>query len=248
MFFMRLRRSAKWAFILLIIVFAFTFLFAGVGSGGSGGDVIQELLGMRGSDPVKVAENEVAKNPKNTTALIGLAQAYVAKQRRADAIATYEKILQLKPKDLSTFPQLGRLQQEIAGERYDRYAALQSKLIVAYGPLSSDPLQNIAGTDPLLSAYTSQLTTKLSRAYNSYIAAATAWENTYKRYAKAVPKSSTLQRANVEIQLAQAASSAGDYATAITSYETFLRLTPKSPLAPQVKKALAELRRVNSSG
>jgi tetratricopeptide (TPR) repeat protein len=247
MFFMRLRRGAKWAFILLIVVFAFTFLFAGVGSGGSGGDVIQELLGMRGGNPVKSAEKEVAKHPNNASDLLRLAQAYDGKQRRGDAINTYKKYLAKRPKDLSALTQLATLQQQVVDLRSTRYQMLQSELASVYGPLSSDPLQTLAGADMLINAYSGLLNTKLSNAYASYTAAAKVWEDTYKSYAKAVPMSNTLRRAQVEIALGQAASSAGDYPTAIKSYETFLRLTPKSPIAPQVKKALKELRKLSPS-
>jgi len=245
MFFMRLRRSAKWAFIVVVFAFAFSFLFAGVGSGGSGGDIVQEILGSRGSDAVKSAEKDVAKHPNNASGWIRLAQAYDGKDRRGDAINAYKKYLTLKPKDSSGFAQLGRLQEEVTTLRWYRYQKLQSELAVASGPTGSDPLQTLAGTDQLLSAYASLVSTKANSAYNSYINAAKAWEGTYKRYAKAVPVSSTLQRAQIEFQLAQAASSAGDYATAIKSYETYLRLTPKSPLAAQVRKVLVELRKAS---
>ena len=248
MFFMRLRRGAKWAFIILIFVFAFTFLFAGVGGGGGGSNVIEELLGMRGGgDVVKSAEKAVKKNPRDTSALQRLAQAYIAKQRRGDAINTYKRYLKLKPNDLSVLPQLANLQQEVTALRWYRYSGLQSQLTVIYGPLSSDPLQTIAGTDTLLSTYSSTLTTKLSEAYGSYVGAAKSWEDTFKRYAKAVPKTNTLQRANVEYQLANAAVNAGDYPVAIKAYKTFLKLMPKSPLAAEVKKTLAELLKANSS-
>jgi len=249
MFFMRLRRGAKWAFIVLIFVFAFTFLFAGVGGGGGGSNVIQELLGMRGGggDAVKSAEKVVKKNPHDTGALQRLAQAYIAKERRGDAINTYKQYLKLKPNDLSVLPQLANLQQEVTALRWYRYSGLQSQLTVIYGPLSSDPLQTIAGTDTLLSNYSSSLTTKLSEAYSSYVGAAKSWEDTFKRYVKAVPKTNTLLRANVEYQLANAAVNAGDYSVAIKAYKTFLKLTPKSPLAAEVKKTLAELLKANSS-
>jgi tetratricopeptide (TPR) repeat protein len=261
MFFMRLRRSAKWAFIVLIFAFAFSFLFAGVGSGSGSGDLISGLLGLRGGNPVKSAEKNAAENPKDANALTKLAQAYDANNRRAAAIKTYRKYLKLKPKDPSGLTQLGRLQEEIATLRWDRYAALQSKLAVVSDPLSPDPLQTLAGADYLLTSYTTLLSTKLSNAYGSYTVAAQAWESTTKSYAKAVPATNTLPRAlaeyqvvQVELQLAQNAGSAADYATAIKSYRTaikfckrFLRLTPKSPLAKQVKKLLADLQKVTSS-
>ena len=122
-------------------------------------------------------------------------------------------------------------------------------MTVVSGPLISDPLQTLAGSDLLLTAYTTLLSTKEASAYSSYVTAARAWESTYKRYAKAVPetKANTIPRAQVELQLAQAASSATYYPTAIKSYKNFLRLTPKSPLAAQVKKILAELQKVSAS-
>ena len=248
MFFVRLRKASKWVFIAVIIAFAFTFLFAGVGSGSSGGgDIIQELLGMRGGDPVKAAEKAVAKSPHNTSALIRLAQAYDGKQRRSAAINTYEKYLTIKPKDPSVLVQLSRLQRDLTLLRFDRYSTLQSQLGATYGPLGSEPLPKL-GTDTLLTAYSSLLTTKVTNAYGSYVKAATAWEGSYQRYAKAVPITNSLQRAQIELELGQAASSATDYPTAIKAYESFLKLTPKSALAPQVKKALAELRKISANG
>ena len=248
MFFTRLRRGSRWVFIAVIFAFAFTFLFAGVGSGGSGGDIIQELLGMRGgSDPVKSAEKAVAKTPHNAGALDRLAQAYAAKQRRSDAIKTYERYLTIKPKDASVLLQLGLLQRDTTTLRWERYAGLQSKLTLASGPFASNPLQTLVGIDSLTSAYTNLLTTKVSSAYGSYTSAATGWESTEKRYLATVPASNALQRAQIELDLGQAAASAGHYPTAINSYETFLRLTPKDSRAAQVKKALVQLRKANSS-
>lgn len=248
MFFVRLRKGSKWVFIAVIFAFAFTFLFAGVGAGGSGGDIIQELLGMRGGDPVKSAEKDVAQHPRDASAVMRLAQAYDGKERRGDAINSYKKYLKLKPKDTGALAQLGRLQQDVTTLRFYRYQALQSELDVVYGPLTSDPLQTLAGADTLQSAYANLVTAKLNNAYASYQTAAKEWESTYKLYAKAVPATSAVQRAPIELQLAQAASSAGDYPTAIKSYENYLRLAPKSPLAAQVKKVLAQLRKANSGG
>ncbi|MGC9974530.1 MAG: hypothetical protein ABSC36_03960 [Gaiellaceae bacterium] len=247
MFFMRLRRGAKWAFIVLIFVFAFSFLFAGVGTGTGGSDLIQELLGMRGGNPLKSAQSDVAEHPKDPSAWVTLAQAYGAQNKRSEAIKAWKKYLELKPTDTTGLSQLGSLQEAVTNLRWDRYSALQADMMLISGPLSSNPLQSLTGTDSLLTAYTMLLSTKLSNAYSSYLEAAGAWEGTYKNYAKAVPKTNAIQRAQIELQLAQAASSAADYATAIKSYKSFLQLTPKSPYAPQVKKVLAQLQKVSSS-
>jgi tetratricopeptide (TPR) repeat protein len=242
MFLVRLRKGSRWVFVAIIFAFAFTFLFAGVGSGS--GDIIQQLLGMRGTNPITSAEGNVAKHPHNAVALMQLAQAYDGKQLRGPAMNTYVRYLKLKPKDTSALAQLGNLQQQVAALRFDRYSGLQSELSIATGPLSSDPLQTLAGTDSLLSTYVSLQTSRVSSAYGSYLTAATTLENTYKRYAQAVPMKATLQRAQVELELAQAASGATHYKTAIASYELYLKLNPTSPLKPQIKKVLGELRKL----
>ena len=202
---------------------------------------------MRGGNAVKSAENDVAKHPQNASARVRLAQVYDGQNRRGDAIAAYKKYLKLKPNDTSGLAQLGRLQEEVVTLRWNRYSAVQSELTINTGPLNTASLQTLAGSDSLLTAYTTLLTTKLSNAYGSYITAAKAWESTYKTYAKAVPATNAIERAQIELQLAQAASSAADYATAIKSYKTFLRLTPKSPLAKQVKQVLAQLQKATPS-
>ncbi|MHB8060974.1 MAG: tetratricopeptide repeat protein [Gaiellaceae bacterium] len=248
MFFMRLRRGAKWAMVVVMLAFAFSFLFAGVGSGGSGGDIIQELLGMRGGDPVKSAEKDVAKRPHDAKALSSLALAYDGKGRRGDAINTYEKYLKIKPKDTSALSQLARLQNEVTSLRWARYERLQSRVQVVSGPFGSDPLQTLAGPDTLLGAYSSMLAAEVGSAYNSYTTAAKGWESSLKRYAQAVPKTDPFRRANIELQIGDAASSAGDYSAAIKSYQTFLSLTPKDSRVPQVKKVIAQLRKISKSG
>ena len=48
--------------------------------------------------------------------------------------------------------------------------------------------------------------------------------------------------ATIQIQLGQAAQSAGDTATAAAAFKQFLKLAPTDPLAPQVKSALKGLK------
>jgi tetratricopeptide (TPR) repeat protein len=245
MFFMRLRRGAKWVFILLVAAFAFGFLFQGVGSGG-GGDIISQLLGMRGGNAIKSAENDVKKHPRDASALRRLAQLYESKNRQSDAINAYERFLKLKPTDTSGLLELGRLWEGIANQRWSEYNVAQQELLNAAGPLSSDPLQNWFGQDPILTPYITSVSQTAGTAYSAYQKASRSWEDVSKRYLKAIPASSDLERAQAELQLGQAATDAGDYATAIKAYKTFLILSPKSPIAPEVRKALKELQKANS--
>jgi cytochrome c-type biogenesis protein CcmH/NrfG len=59
----------------------------------------------------------------------------------------------------------------------------------------------------------------------------------YEQIAAASPKDPT-----VRLELAQAAEDAGDYATAISAYETFLKLAPDDPTSPEVRRILKQLR------
>ena len=68
MFFPRLRRHAKWMFVLLALIFGLGFVLFGVGAGGVGvGDI------FRGSDgttqSISDAQDETEKNPTDPQAV-----------------------------------------------------------------------------------------------------------------------------------------------------------------------------------
>ncbi|MGD0273509.1 MAG: tetratricopeptide repeat protein [Gaiellaceae bacterium] len=249
---MRLRRGAKWVFFLLIFAFAFGFLFSGVGGGG-GGDVIQQLLGMRGGNPVKSAEKTVKQHPRDAEAWNSLALLYESKGRQTDAIRAYETFLKLKPNDLVGLSQLSAIWRDISTQHWNEYSVVAQDLQDASGPfgLNTDPVQvfiGSSGSNPLLTAYTNTLNTKASAAYSAYLKAATSWESVNRRYLQATPVSDKLARAQAELQLGEAAANANDLKTTITSYKEYLRLVPGSKVAPQVRKALAAAEKANSKG
>jgi outer membrane protein assembly factor BamD (BamD/ComL family) len=105
-----------------------------------------------------------------------------------------------------------------------------------------------SSSNPLLTAYTSTLNTKIGAAYGAYLKAATSWEGVNRRYLNATPVSDKLARAQAVLQLGQAAANANDLKTTIRSYKEYLRLVPGSQLAPQVRKALAAAEKSNSKG
>jgi tetratricopeptide (TPR) repeat protein len=250
MFFMRLRRGAKWVFVLLIFAFAFGFLFSGVGGGSGSSDIIQQLLGMRGGNPVKSAEKAVKQNPGDAAAWNQLAILYQGKGRQTDAIKAYERYLKLKPNDLLGLSQVSNLWREIATQRYSEYALLAQEYQSASNPLgASDPLQKFIGaSDPLRTAYNDTLSTKGAQAYGSFQKAARSWEGVNLRYLNATPANDKLARAQAELQLGDSAQNAADMKTAIKAYKEYLRLVPGSKLAPEVRKALAAAEKANASG
>lgn len=240
MFFIRLRKGAKWVFIALVFAFAFSFVFAGVGSGGSTGDIVQQLLGMRGSDPIDSAEKETRDNPRSINAWTRLAQLYDGEDRRDEALKAYNKILDLSPRDQGALSSLSNLWGDITVERWGKYSEVQQELEIMTDPGgATSKIQEWIGTEPLRSTYQNTLMTQASETYDSYQSAAESWEKTTERWVKAIPIAS--QRAQGYLSLGQAAASAGHTAKAIKSYKEFLRLAPNSPYASAVKKTIKDL-------
>ena len=97
MFFPRLRRQAKWVFVLLVFVFAGGFVFFGVGSGSTGlGDLLRGNFNVFGSSngsttssAVKSALKKTKANPKDPNAWNTLASAYQSDGKLSDANKAY---------------------------------------------------------------------------------------------------------------------------------------------------------------
>ena len=70
MFFPRLRRHAKWIFVLLALVFGLGFVLFGVGAGGTGlGDLLRDNGATGGNGPsVEDARKRTEENPKDAQA------------------------------------------------------------------------------------------------------------------------------------------------------------------------------------
>ena len=69
MFFPRLRRHAKWMFLLLALAFGLGFVGFGVGAGGVGvGDIFRGAGTGSGIPSVSEAEKRVSENPKDPQA------------------------------------------------------------------------------------------------------------------------------------------------------------------------------------
>jgi hypothetical protein len=103
LFFMRLRRQAKYIYVLLAVLFAITFAFLGVGSGTNGGlDQLFSginIFGGGGGKSVSSAQKEVAKHPNDPKGFRDLATAYESKSDTANAISALQQYATLRPKD-----------------------------------------------------------------------------------------------------------------------------------------------------
>jgi tetratricopeptide (TPR) repeat protein len=241
MFFPRLRRQAKWVFLFLALVFAVGFVGFGVGAGGIGLGNILNGATQDGVPSVSDAEKRVSENPRDPQAFRELATAQQAQGNTDEAIEALENLVRLRPKNVDALRELASLYltkattaQQRANDASIRAAyiapgaSVASTIILDGKPL--DP-------DPISSAVDTQLSAGVSEALGEAQQASASAVSTYKKIVAAQPDDPSVQ-----LELGQAATNAGDAASAIAAYETFLRLAPKDPFAPEVKRVLKQLK------
>lgn len=243
MFFPRLRRQAKWVFVLLAFVFAAGFVFFGVGSGSTGiGDLLKgnfNLFGGGGSTQssgVKKALKATDANPKNAAAWLALATAYQTDGKLDAANRAREHYLKLKPKDAGVLQQVAGFYENKATVKQSEAQQLQSQAPVDYGNLvglsTSSQLGQILSQDQV----GQQLTQKATTAYTEASTALQKDEALYKRIVKLQPSDPTTQ-----YHLAQIADFVGDTPTALAAYKQVVKLAPNDPTATQAKQRIALL-------
>jgi tetratricopeptide (TPR) repeat protein len=251
LFFQRLRNHAKWAYVGLAVAFVLGFVLLGVGSGSGGAqDVLGNMFnfGSGSGTSVSALEKKVAKEPTNAQAWRDLATALEQKQRTKDAINALERYTALRPKDQNSLGELasqyGTLANSYATDYQNAQAEAQQYASPAsvFAPEASTPFGKAfadptALKDPISAVVQSEASTKQSTAYTNFQDAQRQAEAAYQKLVALNPSDATTQ-----IQLGQAAQSAGDTQVAIDAYNAFLKLAPTDPLAPQVKDALKTLR------
>ncbi|MEP7225286.1 MAG: tetratricopeptide repeat protein [Actinomycetota bacterium] len=241
MFFPKLRRNAKWVFLLLAVVFGLGFVGFGVGAGGVGiGDVFRGASGS-GVPSIDDAEERVSENPRDAEAFRDLATAHQTEGNTDDAIEALESFVALKPKNAAGLVDLASLYL-IKVEEAQRRAQIANVRAAYLAPGAS--ISSIAqfGDRPLdADAISSAVSNQLSQIVQTELGvaqqAAALAVDAYKRRAASEPRNALYQ-----LELAQTAESASDIATAVAAYEKFLDLEPDDPNAVDVKRRLKELR------
>ncbi len=244
LFFNRLRKQAKWVFILLVVAFGLGFVLFGVGSSNvSGlGDIFNGVGGGGGGPSVSKPLKATQRNPKDAGAWKDLATAYELKQDYAAAIPAWETYTRLRPKDADALQHLaGDYQQQLDTRAAEAQAAqldVQIAQPTAFGPPADSPLGRALGAtpDPLLQAATAVAADRANTAYSAYQDTALNVERVYQRLAALQPTDPGSQ-----LQVAQAAEIASDFATAIAAYKRFVTLAPDDASAPQAKARIKTL-------
>jgi tetratricopeptide (TPR) repeat protein len=244
MFFPRLRRQAKWVFVALALVFAGGFVVFGVGSGSTGiSDVLSNVFGNgNGSgSSISKAQKQVTSHPNDPSAYRALATALEVKGRQLEAIAPLERYRQLRPNDTDALAELASIQtakaRQLASdaqlaqlEAQDAGAATQS----AFG--FQLPSGQSLGSSKIDQSLAQEATSRELDAQRAALAAAQMAEASYQKLADLTADPTT------ELELAQAASNAGDTTTALGAYERFLKLAPDDPNAPYVRRQVKQLK------
>lgn len=248
MFFPKLRRHAKWMFVLLALVFGLGFVIFGVGAGGIGvGDVFRGG-GAGGSDTpsVKEARAKIAANKQNAQAYRDLATALQTNGKGDESIEPLEQYTALKLKDTDALRELAGLYLAQASQLQQQAQIAQVRAqYLTGGSTFGQPLQlgdgQSLGEDTIRQAIEAIATAELTKAYTAAQEAYASAKGTYERLAKAAPDD-----ANIQIELAQVAEQTGDRKGAIAAYERFLELAPDDPSAPIVRQQVKQLKAAES--
>lgn len=248
MFFPRLRRHAKWMFLLLALAFALGFVGFGVGAGGVGfGDILKGSGGGSGVPSVSAAQKKVSENPKDPQAFRELANAYQAKGDTSGAIDALQSYSSLRPKDTDVLRELAGLYLTKASAAQQRAQILQYReQYLAPGAMLAAAYQlgdKVFNPDAITNAVTTGYDGQIQSAYSEVQDASRNAVSAYQKIVLARPKDPA-----VRLELGQAAQAANDKATAIAAYTAFLKLAPQDPSAPEVKRLLKQLRASGSTG
>ena len=245
MFFPKLRRQAKWVFLLLAIVFALGFVVFGVGSGGGLGflDIFNNNGGTSGSVSESKARAEIKKNPDNAKAYQDLANALQTKGDLRGSAAALKHFTTLRPKNVDSLTTLAglytalgtRLQTDIATAQQE---AQDSSFATQLTNGLQKNKQPVVGTNVIFQSISNLTNTRLTKLYQQQQNDFNQSESVNQKIVKLTPKD-----ANAFLNLGQAAQYAGDTKGAIAAYQQFIKLAPNDPTTSLVRRQIKALRK-----
>jgi tetratricopeptide (TPR) repeat protein len=245
LFFSRLRRQAKWIFVLLAVIFGGSFVVFGVGSEVPGG--IADVLGRSpggapGVPSVSDARGELEERPNDPEALRNLATALQAEGETVEAIQTLERLVSISPRDETALRELATLYLARAGTLRARAQQLQAQAQILvpdeqFLPPAESDIGQALRERPISDAVQTEVQENFSRVIQQLQQVYANARDTYLTLAELTPNDPTVQ-----LQLADAALNSGDPDTAIQAYEQFLELAPNDPSAELVRQEIERLR------
>jgi tetratricopeptide (TPR) repeat protein len=249
MFFPKLRRQAKWVFLLLALVFAVGFVVFGVGSGGGLGflDIFNNGGGSTKSASESKAREQIKKNPNNAQAYQDLADALQTKgdlRGAATALTSYTK---LRPRNIDALTSLGALYTALGTRLQTDITTAQLKSQENSFATIVDPglqvkNQSVVGTNAIFQSLSDMTNGKLNTLYQQQQDDYNQAEKVNLRIVGLNPKDATAQ-----LNLGQAAQQAGDSKRAIAAYQRFIKLAPDDPTVALVRQQIKALRKADKS-
>jgi tetratricopeptide (TPR) repeat protein len=245
MFFPKLRRRAKWVFLLLALAFGIGFVAFGVGTGVGGtsiGDVLRDIIGQRNaSGSLEDAQKKAQENPKDADAQLAYANALQARGRTQEAIAALEAYTSLKPKDTDVLRQLANLWGSLASKARDeqQLAAAQASEANASASIANPntPFLQDVEQNKIAQTLAEQANTRATAAGQRAQQASAREQKVYEQLSLLIPDDPS-----VFLSLGFAAQQANDIKSAVAAYEQFLKLAPDDPSAATVKQQLQFLK------
>ena len=241
LFFQRLRRRAKLAYLVLAVLFAATFAFVGVGTGqNSGLDQLFQGLNIFGHNGTSVssAQAEIRKHPNDPKGFRDLATAFESKGDTPSAITALQQYTTMRQKDVKAWTELAGLQVSNASSLTTEYQNAAATAQLSAPGASFTPSGKLADAfkNPIETAVAGQLNTTLTDLAQRVTLAYQGAVSSYTQVTKLRPKSSDAQ-----FQLANAAQNAGDTTTAVKAYKAYLKLNPGSVNAAQIRQLINQL-------
>jgi tetratricopeptide (TPR) repeat protein len=238
MFFPKLRRQAKWVFVLLALAFAVGFVVFGVGSGGGLGlnDILQGSSGSSSGPSVSDAQKKIDKG--DLAAYKELADAYRQDGKLDQAIAAGEQYLKARPTDYEYTRTVAGDYEGRASRQRDQAAAIQNQVTSSTGGTTFAPpgstklgqaLQPGKIDSELQTAANQKLTTLYAGLQGSFARAT----QLYQRVTTHAPNDVLLQ-----LLLANAAYQSQNNPVAIKAYHKVIKLSPDSSEAAQAKQQI----------
>ena len=245
MFFPKLRRRAKWVFLLLAIAFGIGFVAFGVGTGVSGtslGDVLRDLIGRQNTGTsIDDARKNALAYPKDANAQFAYANALQARGRTQEAIAALESYTALKPKDTDALRQLANLWGSVANK------ARQEQQLASAQATEASAASSIAVPDSaflreveqnkIAQTLAEQANGRANAAAGRAQSAAGSQQRVYEQLTLLIPDDPS-----IFLSLGIASQEANDAESAIAAYQKFLDLAPNDPSAAQVEQQIEFLK------
>lgn len=245
MFFPKLRRRAKWVFLLLALAFGIGFVAFGVGTGVGGtsiGDVLRDIIGRQStSGSLDDAQKKAQENPKDADAQLAYANALQARGRTQEAIAALEGYTSLKPKDVDALRQLANLWGSLASKAQEEQQAASAQAAETNASASiaspNTPFLRDVGQNKIAQTLAEQANARATAAGQRAQQAFSREQKVFEQLTLLTPDDPS-----VFLSLGFAAQQSNDITAAVAAYEQFLKLAPNDPSAATVKQQLQFLK------